>query len=239
MAPRPAPLQRYATAAIHPSDSSEKPAALKSRSRSVMPAKARSVSIEPPPRPGLQRQATTAVHKIHEAQTSAAGTAVTESRYSKHARNLSLQNRKPSTRRSLKKLSSFRLSGAAGRRVSDGMDADDAEWLQSMMPDDMTLSATRFSDDSFLTELFTADELKWVVLPFSLFRTAWDLFTLALVLYTAIVLPFQVIFSENELAAEFGGGWLGAMHVLDVCMDVILCAAPYSLPATRPATPHL
>ena len=163
MAPRPAPLQRYATAAIHPSDSSEKLAALKSRSRSVMPAKARSVSIEPPPRPGLQRQATTAVHKIHEAQTSAAGTAVTESRYSKHARNLSLQNRKPSTRRSLKKLSSFRLSGAAGRRVSDGMDADDAEWLQSMMPDDMTLSATRFSDDSFLTELFTADELKWAV----------------------------------------------------------------------------
>ena len=153
MSPRPAPLQRYATAAIHPTDSSEKPAALKSRSRSVMPAKARSVSIEPPPRPGLQRQATTAVHKIHEAQTSAAGTAVTESRYSKHARNLSLQNRKPSTRRSLKKLSSFRLSGAAGRRVSDGMDADDAEWLQSMMPDDMTLSATRFSDDSFLTEL--------------------------------------------------------------------------------------
>jgi hypothetical protein len=239
MSPRPAPLQRYATAAIHPTDSSEKPAALKSRSRSVMPAKARSVSIEPPPRPGLQRQATTAVHKIHEAQTSAAGTAVTESRYSKHARNLSLQNRKPSTRRSLKKLSSFRLSGAAGRRISDGMDADDAEWLQSMMPDDMTLSATRFSDDSFLTELFTHDELKWVVLPFSLFRTAWDLFTLALVLYTAIVLPFQVIFSENELAAEFGGGWLGAMHVLDVCMDVILCAAPYSLPATRPATPHL
>ena len=34
-------------------------------------------------------------------------------------------------------------------------------------------------------------------------------------LYTAIVLPFQVIFSENELAAEFGGGWLGAMHVSD------------------------
>lgn len=69
MSPRPAPLQRYATAAIHPTDSSEKPAALKSRSRSVMPAKARSVSIEPPPRPGLQRQATTAVNKIHEAQT--------------------------------------------------------------------------------------------------------------------------------------------------------------------------
>ena len=45
MAPRPAPLQRYATAAIHPTDSSEKPA-MKSRSRSVMPAKARSVSIE-------------------------------------------------------------------------------------------------------------------------------------------------------------------------------------------------
>ena len=120
MSPRPAPLQRYATAAIHPTDSSEKPA-MKSRSRSVMPAKARSVSIEPPPRPGLQRQATTAVHKIHEAQTSAAGTAVTESRYSKHARNLSLQNRKPSTRRSLKKLSSFRrLAAPLEPAVVDG-----------------------------------------------------------------------------------------------------------------------
>ena len=89
-----------------------------------------------------------------------------------------------------------------------------------MMPDDMTLSATRFSDDSFLTSS-SRRARRSPILPLP-----DGVGTLALVLYTAIVLPFQVIFSENELAAEFGGGWLGAMHVLDVCMDVILCAAP-------------
>ena len=88
-------------------------------------------------------------------------TAVTESRYSKHARNLSL-SRKPSTRRSLKKLSSFRRLGAAGVRLrQDGRRrrrvaaVDDARrhdavghaLLRRILPH----------------RLFTHDELKWVV----------------------------------------------------------------------------
>ena len=43
-----------------------------------------------------------------------------------------------------------------------------------------------------MTELMSEEQLRGVLLPYSQFRTTWDLITMFFVIYTAINLPIQV-----------------------------------------------
>ena len=45
----------------------------------------------------------------------------------------------------------------------------------------------------YLVEMIEPRALRWRLLPFGTFRTAWDVFILLLVIYTAVVLPFDLL----------------------------------------------
>lgn len=65
-----------------------------------------------------------------------------------------------------------------------------------------------------MTEMYTADQLKRVILPFSRFRRMWDVLTLVLVMYTAIALPLLIAFSESEQSPI-------GLRVVDVFTDLV------------------
>ena len=71
---------------------------------------------------------------------------------------------------------------------------------------------------SFLTDDFNDDELKHIILPMGSRRGAWDLLTLALVVYTAVTLPYVICF----LPAEEDVPTL--MQVLDFLIDIVFIA---------------
>ena len=55
-------------------------------------------------------------------------------------------------------------------------------------------SGEEFDENSYLTEMFPPEVLKKRIMPFGKFRFFWDLFTLVLVLFTAISLPLVLFF---------------------------------------------
>lgn len=66
-------------------------------------------------------------------------------------------------------------------------------------------SEQKLREEAWLLELLTAAELKGVILPFSRFRTSWDMVILLFVIYTAVTLPIQLAYPDapdtfNQLA---------------------------------------
>ena len=72
--------------------------------------------------------------------------------------------------------------------------------------------AENLRTNAYLTEPFSQQQLDAVILPFSRFRTSWDVLMLVLVLWTAVVLPFTLGF-----AVEPDPG----VVILEICLDVL------------------
>jgi CRP-like cAMP-binding protein len=99
------------------------------------------------------------------------------------------------------------------RRLSKSS-LEDEQWLESIMGSTATLmdSEKRFREDSYLTEMYSQEALRRVIMPFSRFRRTWDIVTLILVLYTAIWLPIVICFLDGSQTPT---------RVIDVFTDII------------------
>ena len=102
------------------------------------------------------------------------------------------------------------------RILSENQRADE-EWGESMMPGSgrATGAENELQDASYLTEMYTEEELSRVILPFSRLRVFWDLLTLALVFYTALTLPYFLCFMDSDEDPPDSMQWF------DFCMDFI------------------
>lgn len=98
---------------------------------------------------------------------------------------------------------------ALGGGVGDKSQDADVEWLDSMLPgaagEGLAEELLRggYNEHSYLTELCEADELRWIMLPYSRKRTLWDALTLVLVVYTAVVLPYTLAFETEDSRSSF------------------------------------
>jgi len=84
-----------------------------------------------------------------------------------------------------------------GASMSEG----DVDWLETMLPGLQSQGGklSEYTEDSYLTELIEFEQMKWLILPMSNLRTAWDMLTLGLVLYTAVTVPYVIAFlGPNE-----------------------------------------
>ena len=99
------------------------------------------------------------------------------------------------------------------------MNEGDLDWLEAILPGLNAKTASSkhrvasYKEDSFLLELLDPSELKRVLLPFSRLRIVWDALTLALVVYTALILPYLLAFTTVDQPTPT---W---MRVLDVLAD--------------------
>jgi hypothetical protein len=118
---------------------------------------------------------------------------------------------------------SFKKSIGRWRRRDQhhSMTEGDVDYLETIVPglrgvDGM--QSTTYREDEFLTELCTEEELRHVLLPgaISRRRMAWDLLALALVVYTALVLPYVLAFTSAS--AWRPPDW---MKAVDLVADVV------------------
>lgn len=96
------------------------------------------------------------------------------------------------------------------------------DWLESIVPglSQTTKKEQAFTEELFLTELFSEEELKRVVLPFGNRKMLWDLLTLSLVLYTALVLPY--ILCMREGSAPGWTRWVDLVSDFVFLIDIFL-----------------
>jgi len=99
-------------------------------------------------------------------------------------------------------------------RVQKDRHTDEA-WLQSMLPGLEQPLRTRYNEHSYLLEHTDADQRRFVLLPWSRFRTCWDFLTLGYVLYTAVYMPYELAFLTQS-----GNSW-SATKTLDFIQDAI------------------
>lgn len=87
---------------------------------------------------------------------------------------------------------------------------------------DQAIADASSAESSYLTEMFSAAELRWILLPNSRMRLAWDFFVLALVIYTAITLPLWLSFVDDDF--DMPSSLAGLELVMDVLfvLDIIL-----------------
>ena len=76
------------------------------------------------------------------------------------------------------------------------------------------LAPRRLKDSTFLVELFSASDLKRVILPFGRFRASWDLLILLLVVYTALSLPIVLAYPDADATFD-------ALRDLELAMDFL------------------
>jgi hypothetical protein len=76
------------------------------------------------------------------------------------------------------------------------------------------LAPRRLKDSTFLVELFSASDLKRVILPFGRFRASWDLLILLLVVYTALSLPIVLAYPDADATFD-------AVRDLELAMDFL------------------
>lgn len=87
------------------------------------------------------------------------------------------------------KLGGRQHTGTLARSSTQSLAKDekeaDVDWLSSILPG-LKEQTVRYEEDSFLLELADPRELKWLMLPHSCKRLAWDVVILALVVYTCV-----------------------------------------------------
>ena len=94
----------------------------------------------------------------------------------------------------------------------------------------LMLNPKKIKEEAWLLELLTHSERQGIILPFSRFRTTWDLLVFSFVIYTALSLP--IILAYPDAADAFD-------HVssLEICMDVRRRPPPCPL-ATHASVPR-
>jgi hypothetical protein len=127
------------------------------------------------------------------------------------------------------------LTGAAetvSAALSFGQLQDsDTEWQSQMAPWLESATSERPSElkpNSHLVEMVDEHTLRGKLLPFGTTRVLWDGLTLLLVLYTAVVLPVDLLVLPREFSTPL---W---MEVLEVFMDFVFMVRP----APAAATPY-
>ena len=115
----------------------------------------------------------------------------------------------------------------------ESMSEGDVDFLETMLPGLQVNRLNTYTEDQFLTELLTPEDLSCILLPFSRKRNMWDLLTLMLVLYTALVLPYVICFPDST-------NWTPPqwMDTVDIISDIVfMCVACARTHASIPAKP--
>ena len=110
------------------------------------------------------------------------------------------------------------MSAALSSLLLPVNEGTDEAWNTAMVPgleeDDEAEHPLRMTDTSHLTAMIAKSQLKWKLLPFGRLRTAWDLFTLPLVLYTGISLPIVLAFLPSTFSNP-------GMDAIELVMDFV------------------
>jgi CRP-like cAMP-binding protein len=124
--------------------------------------------------------------------------------------------------------SSFSRGGRSSERarrdsIVNAVSEHDVDMLESLSPELGWGGSHSAHEDAFLTEQCTAQELRCLLLPFSRSKRLWDGFTLALVVYTALVLPYVLGFTDGQ--SWVAPAWIGTIDIvadLAFMVDIVL-----------------